>query len=119
MVRLGIVGAVLASVLAGCFVSVARADVATRCDWRGCSHIVCNWTGDRCHRFYGDGYYRHSYDRSGYDRYDHQDYDRDYDGRSYRYDDVYDRDDTDRGWRYDCDSDADNCYIERSHYWNY
>lgn len=84
--------------------SAAAHDVATRCDWNGCSHIVCNHTGDRCHRFYGDGDYR-AYRESGYDypssyyRYDDD-----------RYDDGYARDD---GWRYDCDRDAERCYVRR------
>jgi hypothetical protein len=61
-----------AAVIAFGMVSVDGAgahDIATRCDWRGCSHIVCNDTGDRCHRFYGDDYgdgdrwYGSSYER--------------------------------------------------------
>jgi hypothetical protein len=86
--------------------------VATRCDWRGCSHIVCNHTGDRCHRFYGHGYYRryrepyYGYDGYGYEpsRYGYRgDDDRGYYGG-------------DEGWRYDCDNDADRCYVRRGGY---
>lgn len=45
---------VATTVLAGG--SAGAHEIATRCDWRGCSHIVCNETGDRCHRFFGGGY---------------------------------------------------------------
>ena len=114
--------AVLASALAGYSATAAKADVATRCDWRGCSHIVCNWTGDRCHRYsgdryYRDGYYRGDYDSEGYYR-DGYDGDDGYNGRRYRHDDANYRNGygPDRGWRYDCDRDADNCYIRRSGY---
>jgi hypothetical protein len=46
----------LFTALAGSMIAVtasvlpAKADVAERCDWRGCSYIHCNHTGDRCYR---------------------------------------------------------------------
>jgi hypothetical protein len=80
-------------------------EIATRCDWDGCSHIVCNDTGDRCHRFYSDD-----------DRYAYRDqaYDRDSDYRYRGYADYRDG----RGWHYDCDRDADNCNVRRDGYYD-
>ena len=114
--------AILAAVSIAAFLGATQSfagahSVATRCDWRGCSHIVCNHTGDRCHRFYGD-YSRYAYDpyvRDGYG-YDRPYYgDGSYDGGYYN-GGYYDRGD---GWRYDCDSDADNCHVRRNSYDGY
>jgi hypothetical protein len=74
--------AALTTLLALTATSATGHDVATRCDWRGCSHIVCNHTGDRCHRFDGDDDrfvydrpygYRSSYRRYGYNSYGYGD----------------------------------------------
>lgn len=49
----------------------AKADVAERCDWRGCAYIYCNNTGDRCYResdrgYGSDAHSRHSRAREHY-----------------------------------------------------
>lgn len=91
--------------------------VATRCDWRGCSHIVCNYTGDRCHRFFGP---RRYFDRARYGRLD-RDFrygPADYDRETFYGEGGYgDREDFER-WHYDCDHDADRCYVRRSYAWD-
>lgn len=105
----------------------AKADVARRCDWRGCTYIVCHWNGNRCHRYdrygYDDDYRRYDGGYRGDDRdryyggnayYRHRDWDhnwdRDWDSNWHR---DWDRG-WDRGWHYDCDRDADDCHVRRS-----
>ncbi len=117
-----IVGAAFSGALAAGSATIGAAPasahaVATRCDWRGCSHIVCNYTGDRCHRFFGA--IRRYYDRERYGRLYRESgyapyYDRarfDHEGR-YRFGEDFER------WRYDCDRDADRCYVRRSYAWD-
>ena len=66
--------------------------MAVRCDYRGCSRIYCNYTGDRCFRVddyqYGGRPYRYAGGRWNDPRYDYYGY---YDGeyqdtRAYGYD---------------------------------
>jgi hypothetical protein len=78
----------------------AAGEIATRCDSYGCARIVCNHTGDRCHRVdgYGD---RDRYGEDGY-RSGHRWY-----GSRYSHDESY------GAWHYDCDRDADSCYVRR------
>jgi len=117
-----VLGAVAAATL---FLTPVHASVATRCGDYGCSHIICNHTGDRCRRIWGDfyrgydggwryrdgygGYDRDGYDRDGYGGYDRDGYGPDY-GRYGTDGGYYDG----RGWHYDCDNDGDECYVKRS-----
>jgi hypothetical protein len=90
--------------LVGLSAAASAHEVATRCTADGCSHIVCNSTGDRCHRYFdGDRYgYRDGYEpAAGWYRDDER-----YNGYRTRY----------RGWQYRCDRSADNCEVHRSWY---
>ena len=84
----------------------ARADVAKRCDWNGCSYVHCNWTGDRCyrvddhgrlHRHYPEhcGGHRHGEARND-DGDEYGDGDRNHECRHLRH--HHDRDDDDKDY---------------------
>jgi hypothetical protein len=76
---------------------------ATRCDDKGCVHIHCNSTGDRCYRYVGDYESRHSADRC-------------YDCEN---DESYSPRDEDAPPNLLCDSDGDRCYPSWRRRWNY
>lgn len=82
-------------------------NMAMRCDYRGCSRIYCNYTGDRCFRIddyrYGGRPYRYAGGRWNDPRYDDygsydsghrytRGYDPGYDDRRYRHRRGYDPD---------------------------
>ncbi|HTT83773.1 MAG TPA: hypothetical protein VMF67_09860 [Rhizomicrobium sp.] len=66
---------------------------ATRCDARGCIHVHCNATGDRCYRYSDNDNVRLSKDH----------YLRGASGYSHRV----------------CDSDGDRCYASRGRHWDF
>lgn len=94
--------ALIALMLAGR--SAFAGSTATRCEARGCVHIHCNSTGDRCYRY--EGYA----DRAGHS-----------DCKACR------DEGPDGGYRVRaepgahllCDSDGDRCYTSYARRWNY
>lgn len=81
--------------------AASAGSTATRCDARGCMHIHCNSTGDRCYR-YGDDDARRTC--AGCADVGHA-------GKNA----VGTGDEARRV----CDSDGDRCYTSRAGHWNY